>query len=115
MLPITDANAAMSGLGGNARLASKWLRRALAVLAVNGLAAATANAYTAAGDRNFPATLVLPQIAPSDAFWFTPSTQPTTKGQQTQVTGTYSKLITERFSIQAVVSRERCSSCVSIS
>ncbi|MFL5254044.1 MAG: hypothetical protein ACJ8AI_14330 [Rhodopila sp.] len=43
---------------------------------------------------------MLPQIAPSDAFWITPSTQPTMYGQQTSVTGTYSKLITERLGIQ---------------
>ncbi|MFL5280101.1 MAG: hypothetical protein ACJ8AW_03660, partial [Rhodopila sp.] len=76
------------------------MRYALAALVVNGLTVAAANAYTAAGDRNFPATLVLPQIAPSDAFWITPSTQPTMYGQQTSVTGTYSKLITERLGIQ---------------
>jgi len=76
------------------------MRYALAVLVANALTAAAANAYTAAGDRNFPATLVLPQIAPSDAFWITPSTQPTVNGQLTTVSGTYSKLITERLGIQ---------------
>ena len=35
-----------------------------------------ATAYTAAGDRNFPATLILPQVAPSDAVWVSFSTQP---------------------------------------
>ena len=34
------------------------------------------NAYTAAGDRNFPAQLVLPQIGPTDALWVPISTQP---------------------------------------
>jgi hypothetical protein len=28
-----------------------------------------ANAYTASGDRNFPATLILPQLAPGDEFY----------------------------------------------
>jgi hypothetical protein len=63
-------------------------------------------AYTAAGDRNFPATLILPQVAPSDALWVPVSTQPfaavstgdTTS--ETMFTGTYSKLITERLGIQ---------------
>jgi hypothetical protein len=26
-------------------------------------------AYTASGDRNFPATLILPQVAPGDQFY----------------------------------------------
>src|SRR4051812_23043344 len=90
----------MRGLRDRRRAAVNWMRYALAALVVNGLTAVAANAYTAAGDRNFPATLVLPQIAPSDAFWITPSTQPTMYGQQTSITGTYSKLITERLGIQ---------------
>jgi hypothetical protein len=72
----------------------------IAILAIAGLAPVAAQAYTAAGDRNFPATLILPQIAPSDAFWATPSTIPSANGQLTNFTGTYSKLITERFGIQ---------------
>jgi hypothetical protein len=72
----------------------------IAILAIAGLAPVAARAYTAAGDRNFPATLLLPQIAPSDAFWGTPSTIPMTNGQSTNFTGTFSKLITEGFGIQ---------------
>ena len=34
------------------------------------------NAYTAAGDRNFPAQLILPQIGPTDALWLPISTLP---------------------------------------
>lgn len=69
-------------------------------LAVGTLIPAASNAYTAAGDRNFPATLVLPQVGPTEALWGTFSSQPTAKGWQTQFTGNYSKLITERFGIQ---------------
>jgi hypothetical protein len=72
----------------------------IAMLAGAGLTPVAAHAYTAAGDRNFPATLLLPQIAPSDAFWVTPGTMPTTTGQMTTFTGTYNKLITERFGIR---------------
>ncbi|MBV8397396.1 MAG: hypothetical protein JOZ17_01495 [Acetobacteraceae bacterium] len=73
---------------------------------IAGLTPSVANAYTAAGDRNFPATLVLPQIAPIDGFWVTPQALPMTSGTppmngtQTQLTGTYSKTITERLGIQ---------------
>ncbi|MBV8397370.1 MAG: hypothetical protein JOZ17_01365 [Acetobacteraceae bacterium] len=65
-----------------------------------------AHAYTAAGDRNFPPTLLLPQPAPADAFWSPVSTQPENAAKpgdatyETQLTGTYSKLITERLGIQ---------------
>jgi hypothetical protein len=69
-------------------------------LSIASLAPATGNAYTAAGDRNFPANLVIPQIAPMDAFWGSASTQPVAGGDQTQFAGTYSKLITERLGIQ---------------
>jgi hypothetical protein len=69
----------------------------IATLAIAGLAPGAAHAYTAAGDRTFAATLVLPQIAPIDGFWGTPSTLPTTNGRTTEFTGTFSKLITERF------------------
>ena len=59
-----------------------WDRRckvkSVLLLSIVGLTPAAANAYTAAGDRNFPATLILPQVGPADAFWGTPSTQPMT-------------------------------------
>jgi len=64
------------------------------------------HAYTAAGDRNFPATLVLPQVAPSDAVYGTASTIPFVSNmpgdttQNTTFAGTYSKTITERLGIQ---------------
>src|SRR6516225_5553888 len=78
----------------------------LFALAIAGVTPTASSAYTAAGDRNFPAQLVLPQIGPTDAFWVPISTQPfeavnldeTTR--QTDFDLTYSKLITERLGIQ---------------
>ncbi len=72
---------------------------ALASIAAT-LAAPAAHAYTAAGDRIFPALLVLPQIAPSDEAYLTTSTQPTADGRVSTLAGVYSKSITERWGIQ---------------
>jgi hypothetical protein len=84
----------------------RWSIATLFILGVTGLIPIAANAYTAADDRNFPATLILPQVAPTDALWIPLSTQPfealstgdTTR--ETMFSGTYSKLITERLGIQ---------------
>jgi hypothetical protein len=76
------------------------------LLAIGGLSPTAGYAYTAAGDRTFPATLILPQVAPSDAVWIPISTQPVNpaldKGRtrETNFTGTYSKFITERLGVQ---------------
>ena len=83
-----------------------WGITSLFALAIAGVTPTASSAYTAAGDRNFPAQLVLPQIGPTDAFWVPISTQPfeavnldeTTR--QTDFDLTYSKLITERLGIQ---------------
>jgi hypothetical protein len=77
-----------------------WSISWVLTLVIAGLIPTAGNAYTAAGDRNFPATLKLPQIAPTDALWVDFSTQPMANGYQTQFTGTYSKMITERLGIQ---------------
>jgi hypothetical protein len=74
-------------------------RLVAAVLLVSGLAPEAARAYTAAGDRIFVGTLILPQIAPTDAFWGTLNTQPMSGGQSTLLTGTWAKTITERLGI----------------
>lgn len=79
---------------------------AVIALTIGSLTPTAGHAYTAAGDRTFPATLILPQVAPSDALWVPVSTQPfealspedTTR--ETMFSGTYSKLITERLGIQ---------------
>jgi hypothetical protein len=56
-------------------------------------------AYTAVGDRVFPATILLPQAAPTDALYVTPSTVPVTGGNATNLTVTLDKTLTERLGI----------------
>jgi hypothetical protein len=80
--------------------ARHWGVSTILALSIAGLTPTAGNAYTAAGDRTFTATLELPQIASSDAFWASASTQPMTGGNQTEFTGTYSKMITDRLGIQ---------------
>jgi hypothetical protein len=83
----------------------QWVS-SIASLMIAGLTPIGCYAYTAAGDRNFPANLLLPQIAPSDAIWINFQTQPIANGSEGQIqvttpfTGTYSKTITEQFGIQ---------------
>jgi hypothetical protein len=63
-------------------------------------AAMPATAYTTAGDRSFPATILLPQIAPSDEFYATALTQPMGGGaRETSFTAVYDKSITDRLGI----------------
>src|SRR5947209_5161420 len=75
-------------------------------LAIAGVTPTASNAYTAAGDRNFPAQLILPQIGPTDALWFPISTLPmealktTDPTRVTNFRGNYSKLITEELGIR---------------
>ena len=85
---------------GRCGLHHRWGVGAVLAFAVGGLNPTEGNAYTAAGDRNFPATLILPQVGPSDAFWSNVGTQPMATTRQTELDGTYSKLITERLGIQ---------------
>jgi hypothetical protein len=74
---------------------------------VAGLAASVgpAAAYTASGDRDFPATLQLPQIAPSDEFYVDLSSLPLDPGaaggtnRTTGVAATYAKTITDRLGV----------------
>jgi hypothetical protein len=76
------------------------------LFAIGGLSPTAGYAYTAAGDRIFPATLILPQVAPSDAVWIPISSQPVNpalsdgRTRDTNFTGTYSKFITERLGVQ---------------
>jgi hypothetical protein len=63
------------------------------------LVPAAAFAYIAVGDRVFPATILLPQAAPGDAVYVTPSTRPVPGGDFTNLTTTLDKTITERFGI----------------
>jgi hypothetical protein len=68
--------------------------------------ASPAFAYTAAGDRLFPATVVLPQISPSDDAYLTTGTQPqhsstvpAANDRLTNASVVYNKTITERLSV----------------
>jgi hypothetical protein len=84
----------------------RWRAGAALALFIGGLTPTAAQAYTAAGDRNFPALLIVPQIAPSDALWGSFSSLPMNASQtagttrQNLWTGDYAKTITERLGIQ---------------
>jgi hypothetical protein len=81
---------------------------ALPVLALAMAAAAIpklAHAYTASGDRNFPATLILPQLAPGDEFYLNYTTLPQASGgpgtptRESSFTSVLGKTITDDFGI----------------
>src|SRR5215472_13226168 len=74
-------------------------RAALAFAATYVLLPAAAAAYTAVGDRVFPATILLPQAAPGDTLYVTPSTMPVPGGNATNLTVTLDKTLTERLGI----------------
>ena len=59
-----------------------------------------ASAYTSAGDRTFPAMILLPQLAPADQIYLTPTTQPTVEGQSTDLAVNFSKRLTERLGVR---------------
>src|SRR5689334_10038154 len=62
-------------------------------------------AYTAAGDRLFPATLQMPQISPGDEFYVWANTLPLRGGppgagtRQTATAAVWAKTITDRLAI----------------
>lgn len=90
-----------AGPGGrrSGRLADFVRAGALAAILLPALVA-RADAYTAAGDRLFPATILLPQIAPSDEFYITTTTQQPASGSRlTNPSAVYNKTITERLSV----------------
>ena len=59
-----------------------------------------AEAYTAAGDRIFAPSILLPQIAPSDEFYLIFSSEKPTAGTRLDSLGpVYNKTITERLSV----------------
>lgn len=59
----------------------------------------SALAYTSAGDRIFPATILLPQIAPTDEAYLTGATQPVAGGRNSGLTFNYAKTITPQFAV----------------
>jgi hypothetical protein len=58
-----------------------------------------ASAYVAAGDRTFPAMILLPQVAPADQLFMTPTTQPVSGGRSTDVAVNFAKTLTERLGV----------------
>ncbi len=60
-------------------------------------AVAPAMAYTAAGDREFPATILLPQIGPADELYLTGTTQPVSGGRESTTSATYDKALDYLF------------------
>lgn len=77
-------------------------RSRLSAILASAIAAipAAAHAYTAAGDRTFPATIILPQIAPSDELYITPQTQPLSSATRfNDVAVNLDKTITERLGV----------------
>lgn len=94
-----------SAMGENARC---WAHRAAVCLAaVTAMILQThkADAYSAAGDRLFPATLQLPQLSPGDEFYMWADTQPLSGGpagagtRTTGVAAIWGKTLTERLGI----------------
>ena len=59
-----------------------------------------ASAYVAAGDRTFPAMILLPQLAPADQLYVTPTTQPMSEGRSTDVAFNFAKTLTERLGVR---------------
>src|SRR5271165_4593968 len=59
-----------------------------------------ASAYVAAGDRTFPAMILLPQVAPADQLYVTPTTQPLSEGRSTDVAVNFAKTLTERLGVR---------------
>ncbi|HEX3535775.1 MAG TPA: hypothetical protein VHU15_03335 [Stellaceae bacterium] len=76
-----------------------------AVLLGFGSLASTAFAYTAAGDRLFPATILLPQISPGDEFYTNVMDLPSTPSgigtpdHQTNLNMVFAKTITDRLGV----------------
>ncbi len=78
------------------------MRHRLAVAGTMLLALTTvpaAEAYTSAGDRIFPATILLPQIAPTDEAYLTGLSQPEAGGRNSSLTANYAKTITSNLAI----------------
>jgi hypothetical protein len=78
---------------------SRFARRFVAIVPLACLPWSMAWAYTAAGDRIFPATLLLPQIAPSDELYITGSTQPGRGTRTSNLSVLFDKTITERLGV----------------
>lgn len=95
------------GRGGRGGCLAFRRRSALCALALALLVLAPdrARAYLAAGDRVFPATIVLPQVAPSDEFYVRGGSFPRAGGgpgaatRRSDLALTYDKTITDRLGV----------------
>lgn len=88
------------GTVGALLLPERWRWAALAFATTcPALLPAAVEAYTAADDRVFPATVLLPQPAPTDAIYSTPSTRPVPGGDATNLTVTLDKTLIERLGV----------------
>ena len=59
-----------------------------------------ASAYEATGDRIFPAMILLPQMAPADELYLTPTTQSMSDGRSTDLAVNFAKTLTERLGVR---------------
>jgi hypothetical protein len=85
------------------RTAAPRRRLAGALALAAGLLASSphlAFAYVAAGDRVFPALILLPQVAPADQIYITPDTLPMPDGRQTDISVNFAKTLTERLGVR---------------
>ena len=79
--------------------------RIFAGLLIAGGIVPRADAYTAAGDRQFPASILLPQIGPSDEAYLTGATLPQASdpgapnGRDSSFAATVDKTVTDRLSV----------------
>jgi hypothetical protein len=91
------------GLGESG--AARAMAAVAALVLSVGSPANPAFAYSATGDRLFPATLVLPQIAPGDEFYVWADTLPQTPSgdgtgtRQSNFSAVYAKTITDRLGV----------------
>lgn len=82
-----------------------WAVAGLAGIAALLLGGAPTRAYTAAGDRQFPSTLVLPQFAPGDEFYIWDQSMPQspagigTPWHESDFSGAFAKTITDRLGV----------------
>jgi hypothetical protein len=79
-----------------------WRYRAGAIATAAALLASPhlAFAYVAAGDRTFPATILLPQVAPADQLYVTPTTEPISGGRSTDLAVNFAKTLTESLGVR---------------
>ena len=84
-------------------------RLAYAIFCLLPVLPAFASAYTWAGDRIFPATVLLPQIAPSDEAYLTGQSQPVEGDRDSSLSLNFSKTVTEVWRLDSPRGTTGCS------